>query len=63
MFVRGGLAGWMGACPPSDRPRPLAAVAGEPVGYDGVRGLAAADPELVRVLAEMALSSRRRCPA
>lgn len=61
MFVRDGLAGWMGACPPSGRPRPSAAVAG-PVGDDGVRGLAAADPELVRVLAEMALSSRRRCP-
>lgn len=59
VFVHGGLAGWMSACPP--RPE-LRSTLGTPAGSRGVRALSGARAEVVRLLAEMALAGRRRCP-
>ena len=60
VFVRGGLAAWMCACPPGNRPRPATNAA---TGVHEERALTAGSAELVRVLAQMALSRQRRCPA
>ena len=60
VFLRGGLASWMCACPPESRARPSAAAA---PGVREARALTAGSVELVRLLAGMALSSQRRCPA
>lgn len=60
VFLHGGLASWMCACPPGSRPRPAADAA---AGAREARALTAGSAELVRVLAEMALTSQRRCPA
>jgi hypothetical protein len=59
VFLCAGLASWMSACPP--RPE-LRSTAGVPAGSRGVHALTAGSAELVLVLAEMALSSQRRCP-
>lgn len=58
VFVRGGLAGWMSACPPGSRPRPGVSA---PAGAREERALTGAGAEIVRLLTEMALSGRRRC--
>ena len=60
VFLRGGLAGWMCACPPRSRPRLAAdAAAGAHEAHEPSAGSA----ELVRVLAQMALTRQRKCPA
>ena len=60
VFLRGGRASWMCACPPGSRARPAAAGAGDAGGGRATRG---GNAELVRLLAGMALSSGRRCAA
>lgn len=60
VFLRGGLASWMCACPPGSRARPAAEAA---AGAREARALTAGSAELVRLLAGMTLSSQRRCPA
>jgi len=57
VFLRGGLASWMCACPPGSRARPAAEAAA------GAREARAGSAELVQLLAGMALSSGRRCAA
>lgn len=59
VLLRGGLVSWMRACPPASRPRPPANIVVGPQS----RSLAGGSPELVRLLAQMALTSRRRCLA
>jgi hypothetical protein len=54
----GGMPAWMCACPPLTRPTPQA-MSTRPSNAEG--GLASVSGELVRLLAEMVLSSQRRC--
>ena len=60
VFLRGGLASWMCACPPGSRARPATEAAS---GAREARALTAGSAELVRLLAGMTLSSQRRRPA
>lgn len=60
VLARAGLAGWMCACAPRSHARPAAGAA---TGARAAGAITEANAELVRVLAEMALSSRGRCCA
>jgi len=56
LFLRGGMLAWMCACAPSRRSTPA-----QTTSARSHRGLASASAEVVSLLTEMALSSRRRC--
>lgn len=61
VFLRGGLADWMSACPPRERPKQPRSPAGPSAAPRDARALPATSAELVGLLAEMALASQRRC--
>jgi hypothetical protein len=60
LFLRAGMPAWMTTCAPITRPVPMTRLSTD---GEQERRLSSLGTDLVRVLTEMALGSRRRCYA